>query len=59
MANNTRQQLAYQAAKVCMEKAKAFDIIKKKILDPDYFEIIAPNCNLTKEEYEFLKRWIG
>ena len=59
MANNIKQKLAYQADKVCMEKAKAFDIIKAKILTPDYFNIIVNNCDLTAGEREFLERWLG
>ncbi len=34
---------------------EAIKIIKTKVLGPAYFEIIAPRCELTKEEYELLK----
>lgn len=33
----------------------ALEIIKKKVLEPTYFETIAPKCSLTKEEYNLLK----
>ena len=34
---------------------KALEIIKEKILDMDYFNIIADRCDLTYQEYELLK----
>lgn len=37
------------------KKLKALEIIKKKILDMDYFNIIADRCNLTYQEYNLLK----
>lgn len=35
---------------------KALEIIKKKILDMDYFNIIADRCDLTYQEYNLLKK---
>ena len=34
---------------------KAFELIKDKVLEPEYFELIASNCTITKEEYDLLK----
>ena len=62
MANNIRQQLAYQAAKVCMKKAKAFDLIKKLeifIIFEDekgyHLETCFDSTKLEKEEFDLLK----
>lgn len=38
---------------------KALEIIKEKILDMDYFNVIADNCNLTYQEYELLRKVLG
>ena len=37
-------------------KLKALEIIKEKILDMDYFNIIADCCDLTYQEYELLRK---
>ena len=37
-----------------IKKLKALEIIKEKVLDMDYFNIIADNCNLTYQEYNLL-----
>ena len=37
------------------KKLKALEIIKEKILDMDYFNIIADRCDLTYQEYELLR----
>lgn len=33
---------------------KALEIIKEKILDINYFKVIAANCDLTYQEYNLL-----
>ena len=33
---------------------KALEIIKEKILDINYFKVIADNCDLTYQEYNLL-----
>ena len=38
-----------------VKRLNALEIIKKKVLDNNYFEVIAPQCDLTQEEYELLK----
>ena len=40
---------------LALKYKKALEIIKEKILDMDYFNIIADRCDLTYQEYEFLK----
>ena len=35
---------------------KALEIIKEKILDMNYFNIIADKCDLTYQEYELLRK---
>ena len=37
-------------------KLQALEIIKEKILDMDYFNIIADRCDLTYQEYELLRK---
>ena len=37
-------------------KLKALEIIKEKILDMDYFNVIADRCDLTYQEYELLRK---
>lgn len=38
-----------------IQRLRAVDIIKKKILDINYFSLIAHNCDLTSEEQKFLE----
>ena len=40
---------------LALKYKKALEIIKEKILDMDYFNIIAEHCDLTYQEYELLK----
>ena len=40
---------------LALKYKKALEIIKEKILDMDYFNIIADRCDLTYQEYELLK----
>ena len=37
-------------------KLEALEIIKEKILDMDYFNVIADRCDLTYQEYELLRK---
>lgn len=39
---------------LALKYKKAFEIIKEKVLDMDYFNIIADRCNLTYQEYNLL-----
>lgn len=56
MKDSMRKQLAFQQAKICMEKAKAFDILKSYSGFKIWFSR-SEDC-FTKEDYEILKRWI-
>ena len=50
-----------KALKDAEKNKKALEIIKEKILDMDYFNIIAERCDLTYQEYELLKeilKWV-
>ena len=38
------------------DSLKALEIIKEKILDMDYFNVIADRCDLTYQEYELLRK---
>ena len=40
---------------LALKYKKALEIIKEKILDMDYFNIIADRCDLTYQEYELLR----
>ena len=44
-----------KALKDAEKNKQALEIIKEKILDMDYFNIIAEHCDLTYQEYELLK----
>ena len=44
---------------LALKYKKALEIIKEKILDMDYFNIIADRCDLTYQEYELLKEIFG
>ena len=38
------------------DSLKALEIIKEKILNMDYFNVIADRCDLTYQEYELLRK---
>ena len=40
---------------LALKYKKALEIIKEKILDMDYFNIIADRCDLTYQEYNLLR----
>ena len=41
---------------LALKYKKALEIFKEKILDMDYFNIIADRCDLTYQEYELLRK---
>ena len=45
---------AKELVKPIEKSLKALEIIKEKILDINYFKVIAANCDLTYQEYNLL-----
>ena len=49
-------QMYKQLLKTYQDSIKVLEIIKEKILDMDYFNVIADRCDLTYQEYELLRK---